>query len=63
MATEAVNNKKAPGEDGIISGTFQRAYKQFLNLINTLYNECLRQGCFPKRWKRVKVINTNYEAR
>jgi len=21
-----------------------------------LYNECLRQGCFPKRWKRVKVV-------
>jgi hypothetical protein len=35
---------------------FQRAYKQFPKLINTLYNECLRQGYFPKRWKRVKVI-------
>jgi ribonuclease HI len=21
-----------------------------------MYNECIRQGCFPKRWKRVKVI-------
>jgi hypothetical protein len=34
----------------------QRAYKQFPNLIYTLYNQCLRQGCFPKIWKRVKVI-------
>jgi hypothetical protein len=23
---------------------------------NTLYNECLRHGCFPKRWKKVEVI-------
>jgi len=38
--------------------TFQCTNKQFPNLIYTLYtsNECLRQGCFPKRWKRVKVI-------
>jgi hypothetical protein len=21
-----------------------------------MYNECLWQGCFPKRWKRIKVI-------
>jgi len=48
--------KKTPGEDGIIGDIFQRAYKQFPKLINTLHNECLRQGCFPKRWKRVKVI-------
>jgi len=37
--------------------TFQRAYKQFPKHINTLYNECLRQSCFRKRWKRVKVIS------
>jgi hypothetical protein len=48
--------KKAPDEDGITGDIFQRAYKQFPNLINTLYNECLRQGCFPKSWKKVKVI-------
>jgi len=42
--------KKAPGEDGITRDIFQRAYKQFPNFINTLYNECLRQGCFPNRW-------------
>jgi hypothetical protein len=53
---DALKCKKAPGDDGITSDIFQRAYKQFPNLINTLYNECLRQGCFPKRWKRFKVI-------
>jgi type II secretory pathway component PulJ len=56
MAIEAINSKKAPGEDRITSDIFQHSYKQFPNLINTLYNECFRQGCFPKRRKRVKVI-------
>jgi len=55
-AIDAIHCRKAPGEDGITSDIFQRAYKQFPNLINTLYNECLRQGCFPKRWKGVKLI-------
>ena len=56
MAIEAINSKKAPGENGITSDIFQHSYKQFPNLINTLYNECLRQECFLKKWKRVKVI-------
>jgi len=49
------NCKKAPGEDGISRGILPRAYKHFLNLINTLYNECLRQGCFLNRWTRLNV--------
>jgi hypothetical protein len=56
MAIEARNSKKATVEDGITSETLQRAYKQFLNLIYTLYNQCLRQGCFPKIWKSFNVI-------
>ena len=55
-AIYAINCKKAPRKDGITCDIFQHAYKQFPNLVNTLYNKCLRQGCFPKRWKRVKVI-------
>ena len=54
-AIDAISCKKAPGEDGITGDIFQHAYKQFPELINT-YNECLRQGCFPKWCKRVKVI-------
>jgi hypothetical protein len=55
-AIDAINCKNAPGEDWITSDIFQHAYKQFPNLINTLYNECLIQVCFPKRWQRVQVI-------
>jgi len=55
-AIEAIHSKKAPGEDGITSEILQHAYRQFPKLIYTLYNQCLRLGCFPKIWKRVKVI-------
>jgi hypothetical protein len=50
-AIEILKSKKAPGEDGITSEILQRAYKQFPSFIHTIYNQCLRQGCFPKRWK------------
>jgi hypothetical protein len=54
-AIDAINCKKHQLKTGSLV-TFQRAYKQFPDLINTLYNECLRQVCFPNKWKRVKVI-------
>ena len=57
-AIEARNSKKAPGQDGIISEILQRAYKQLQTFIHTLHNLGLRQRCFPKLWKRVKVIPT-----
>ena len=31
-------------------------YKLFPSLTCTLYGECLRAGCFPKRWEKVKII-------
>jgi hypothetical protein len=55
-ATEELHHKQAPGEDGITGDIYQRAYKQFPICINTLYSECLRKGCFPKTWKKVKII-------
>jgi hypothetical protein len=54
-AIEELNRKKAPGEDGITGEIYQRVYKQFPTFIYTLYNECLRKGCFPKKWKKVNT--------
>ena len=51
-----MDNKKAPGEDGITSLILLRAFKIFPRLITTIYNGCLRTGCFPKIWKRAKLI-------
>jgi hypothetical protein len=55
-AIDDLNHKKAPGEDGITGEIYQRVYKQFPSFIYTQYNECLRKSCFPKKWKKVKII-------
>jgi hypothetical protein len=36
----------------ILMWTFER----FPPLVTSLYNGCLRKGCFPKRWKRARII-------
>ena len=61
MAIEAINSKKAPEEEGITSEILQRAYKQFPNLIYTLYNQCLRQGLLSEDMEKGQG-NTNHEA-
>jgi hypothetical protein len=55
-AIDDLKLKKAPGEDGITAEIYQRVFKFFPIFIYTLYNECLRKGCFPKKWKKVKII-------
>lgn len=49
--TESMNNKKAPGEDGITGEIYRQTFQIFPKYI-TMYSGCLRQGVFPKRWKR-----------
>ena len=53
---ESFNHKKAPGLDGITGGIYQRTFHMFPRIITTIYNQCLKRGCFPKRWKIAKVI-------
>jgi hypothetical protein len=53
---EDLKNKKAPGEDGITGAIYQRVYRLFQSLMYTLYGECLRKGCFPRKWKKAKII-------
>jgi hypothetical protein len=55
-AIAELKHKKAPGEDSITAEIYQRVYKQFPISIYTLYNECLRRGRFPKKWKKVKIV-------
>jgi hypothetical protein len=55
-AIAELKHKKAPGEDSITAEIFQRVYKQFPKSTYTLYNECLRRGRFPKKWKKVKIL-------
>jgi hypothetical protein len=51
-----LGGKKGTGEDGITGEIYKDAFKLFPNYITALYNGCLKQGTFPRRWKRAKVI-------
>jgi hypothetical protein len=50
-----MNNRKAPGEDGITSEIFNLAFQTIPKFITALYNGCLR-GIFPTKWKRTILI-------
>jgi hypothetical protein len=51
-----MNNKTAPGEDGITAEIHKLTFNIFPKTITALQNGCLRNGVFPKRWKTAKII-------
>ena len=53
---ESMNNKKAPGDDGITGDIYNCAFKTLPKYITAIYNGCLKNGIFPTRWKRAKLI-------
>jgi hypothetical protein len=53
---ENMGHKEAPGEGGINGEIYKSSFEIFPNCITAMYNECLRRGVFPKRWKRAKLI-------
>ena len=55
-AIQSMDNKKAPGEDGITSNIYKQTFQTFPKFITAMYNGCLSYGVFPKRWKRAKII-------
>ena len=60
---ENFNHKKAPGLDGITGGIYQRTFHMFPRIITTIYNQCLKRGCFRKPWKIAKVIPVTKPAK
>ena len=60
---ESFNYKKAPGLDGITGEIYHRMFNMFRRTITTIYNQCLKQGCFPKRWKIANVIPVTKPAK
>ena len=54
--TESIDHKKATGEDGITSKILMWTFERFPRLVTSLYNGCLRKGCFHRRWKRARII-------
>ena len=53
---EEMNNKKAPREDGIRAEIYKLTFKIFPKSITAMYNVCLKNGIFPDRWKKAKII-------
>jgi hypothetical protein len=53
---KCIDYKKAPGEEGITSLILMWTFERFPRLVTSLYNDCLRKGCFPKRWKEARII-------
>jgi len=53
---EGFNPRKAPGPDGITSEIFILVFKSIPNTVTSIYNECLKRGCFPQDWKKAKII-------
>ena len=48
--------KKAPGEDGIPNEVWKGVAAILLKYLTAIYNGCLKEGVFPKRWKKSKII-------
>jgi len=53
---EGMDNKKAPGEDGITAEIFKQTFKILPKSITAMYNGCLKNGIFPEIWKKAKII-------
>ena len=53
---ESFSDKKAPEIDGVTRGIYLRTFNKFPRIVTTIYNECLRRGCFPRRWKVAILI-------
>jgi len=53
---EGMDNKKAPGEDGITAEIHKQTFKIFPKSITALYNGCLKNGFFLGIWKKAKII-------
>lgn len=53
---EAISPKKAPGDDGLTADICGEAFSCCTTAILGLYNQCLRTGYFPVRWKNATTI-------
>jgi hypothetical protein len=54
-AVASLGGKKAP-EDGITGEIYKDTFKLLPNYVTALYNGLLKQGTFPTRRKRAKVM-------
>jgi hypothetical protein len=51
-----MGNKKAPGEDGMPNKMWKGVVAILPKYLTAIYNGFLKEGVFPKRWKKSKII-------
>ncbi|CAD6216895.1 GSCOCG00012895001-RA-CDS, partial [Cotesia congregata] len=55
-ACNRVGNNKAPGLDGIPNIALKTAIKAAPTLFLEVYNKCLKEGTFPRKWKQQRLV-------
>jgi hypothetical protein len=55
-AVANMNEKKAPGEEGIPSEIYKSLAENLPRYIKAIYNGCLKESKFPKRWKTALIL-------
>jgi hypothetical protein len=53
---QGMSSKKAPGEDGIPSEVWKCLVATLPRYLTAIYNGCLKEGIFQKRWEKAKII-------
>ena len=56
QAVKTLQNRKAPVPDGIPSEVLKVVAQTNPGVLLNMYNSCLKEGCFPKRWKRQRLV-------
>lgn len=56
LAAKSLKNNIAPGPDGITNEAVKTIVALNPEVIESVYNTCLTEGVFPKRWKRARLV-------
>ena len=51
-----VGNTKAPGLDGVPNVALKAAIRAMPELFLDVYNACLQEGVFPRKWKQQRLV-------
>lgn len=55
-AARSLKNNKAPGPDGIPAEVIKEIAAQRPDVLLQMYNSCLREGIFPREWKKQRLV-------
>ena len=56
LTASSLRNKKAPWLDGIPAEVVRVVARSCSQVLLNIYNRCLKDGVFPKRWKIQRLV-------